>query len=137
MHVLSSFLTRHIDSLSLALRKYYCGYHSGLHEFFSILLAASAATLFLRKSSTFHDKKHQIHKKTLDYKSKLTHSEHAQKRRCNGNHRPCATYCKLETKNTGDSSNACGCLHRSLKLLTDDQVTSQLFNSKHIMLCVI
>jgi len=37
-------------------------------------------------------------------------------------------YCKPETKETGDSSNACICLYRSLKLLTDDQVNSQRFN---------
>jgi len=45
-----------------------------------------------------------------------------------------ATYddCKPETKKTGDSSNACVCLYRSLKLLTDDQVTWQRFNSKHL-----
>jgi len=77
-------------------------------------------------------------KKTLDYKSKPTHSENAQEMRCNANHRHCATHCKPETKKTGDSSNACGCLHRTLKLVTDDQVTSHRFNSKHIILsCLI
>jgi len=34
--------------------------------------------------------------------------------------RRCATDCKPETKNTGDSSNVCVCLYRSLKLLTDE-----------------
>ena len=37
----------------------------------------------------------------------------------------------------GDSSNACDCLYRSLKLSTDDQVTSQRFNSKLIILGII
>ena len=51
------------------------------------------------------------YEKTLDYKSKLTHSENAQKMRCNANHRDidCATHCKPETKKTEDSSNACVC----------------------------
>jgi len=77
--------------------------------------------------------------KTLHYKSKLTHSENAQKMHCNANHRHCATHWKQETKKTGDSSNACVCLYRSLKLLTDNKVTSQRFNSKHTILscCVI
>jgi len=49
------------------------------------------------------------------------------------------THCKPEAKKTGDSSNACCvCLYRSLKRLTNDQVTSQRFNSKQIILsCVI
>jgi len=48
------------------------------------------------------------------------------------------THWKPYTKKTGDSRNACVCLYRSLKLLTDDQVTSQRFKSKHIILsCVI
>jgi len=39
MHVLSSFFTRHIDSLSLALQKYLLrGYHSGLQQLFSVLV---------------------------------------------------------------------------------------------------
>ena len=59
-------------------------------------------------------------KKTRDYKSKLTHSENGQKMRCNANHRHCATHCKPEVKKTGDSSNACVCLYRSRKLLTED-----------------
>jgi len=33
--------------------------------------------------------------------------------------RHCATPCKPETKKTGDSSNTCVGLHRSLKPLTD------------------
>ena len=33
--------------------------------------------------------------------------------------------CEPEAKKTGDSSNTCVCLYRSMKLLTDDQVTSQ------------
>jgi len=36
----------------------------------------SVATLLLRKSIRFHDKK------TLDHKSKLTHSENPQKTKC-------------------------------------------------------
>jgi len=68
-----------------------------------------------------------------DYKSKLTHSENAQKMCCETNHRDCATHCKPETKKMGDSSNVCVCLYRSLKLLTDHQVTSQRFNSKHLL----
>jgi len=62
----------------------------------------------------------RVTQKTLDYKSKLTHSENALKLRCNANHRHCATHCKLETKKRGDSSYACVCLYRSVKLLTDD-----------------
>jgi len=80
------------------------------------------------------------HKKTLDYKSKLTHSENAQKMGSNDNHRHYAR--KLignqRQKKTGDSSNSYSnvgvCLYKSLKLSTDDQVTLQLFNSKHIIL---
>jgi len=34
--------------------------------------------------------------------------------------RHCTTHGKPEAKKTGDSSNTCVCLHRSLKLLTDD-----------------
>jgi len=71
--------------------------------------------------------------KTLDYNSKLTHSENAQKMCCNTKHTHSSTHGKPETKKTGDSSNACVCLYRSLKRLTDDQVTSQRFNSKHII----
>ena len=33
--------------------------------------------------------------------------------------------CKPEAKKTGDNSNACVCLYKSLKLSTDDQVTSK------------
>jgi len=44
----------------------------------------------------------------------------------------CATHCKPATKKMGDSNNTRVCLYRSLKLLTDDQVTSQQFNAKHI-----
>jgi len=77
-------------------------------------------------------------KKTLDCKSKITHRENGQKMRCNANHRHCVTHCKPETKKMGDSNNACVCLYRSLKHFTDDQVLSQRFNSKHIMLsCAI
>ena len=86
----------------------------------------SVATLLLWKSTRFHDKKNTIFtKKTPDYKSKLTQSENGQKMHYNANH--CPTHCKPETKKTGDSSNACVCLSRcrSLKLLTDDQVTLQ------------
>jgi len=50
-------------------------------------------------------------------------------------HRHCATHCKPETKKTRDSSNAL--FVHSLKLLTDDQVTSQRFNSKHIILSCV
>jgi len=58
--------------------------------------------------------------------------------RCNANHRHCATFWKPETTKTVNSSKACVCLYRALKLLTDGQVTSQRFNSKHILLsCVI
>jgi len=47
------------------------------------------------------------------------------------------THWKPDTK-TGDSNNAGVCLYRSLKLLTDDQVTSQRLNLKHIIVsCVI
>jgi len=58
--------------------------------------------------------------KTPDNKSKLTHSENTLKLRCNAKHRHCATHCKPETKKIGDSSNACVCLYRSVKLPTDD-----------------
>ena len=51
----------------------------------------SVATLLLLKSTRFMIKKHQIHKKTLDYKSKQTHSENAQKIGCNAYQ----TLCKL------------------------------------------
>jgi len=81
----------------------------------------SVATQLLRKSTRFHDEKTlDSPKKTLDYKSKLAHSENARNMRCNANHRHCATHCKPETKNTEDSSNSCVCLYRSLKLLTED-----------------
>jgi len=49
-------------------------------------------TLLLRKSTRFHDKK------TLDYKSKLTHSENDQKMRCNTNYKHCAIHCKPEQR---------------------------------------
>jgi len=43
-----------------------------------------------------------------------------------------------QRQKTGDCHNACVCLYRSLKFLTRDQVTSQRFNSKHILLsCAI
>jgi len=71
--------------------------------------------------------------KNTTLKSKLTHSENPQKMCCNANHRHCATHCKTETKKTGNSRNTCVCLYKSLKLLTDDQVTLQQFTSKHIM----
>jgi len=73
----------------------------------------------------------KLTKKALEYKSKLTHSENAQTIRCNDNHGHCTTHCKPEIKKTGDSSNACVCLYRSLKLLTDDRVTSPWLSSKH------
>jgi len=78
-------------------------------------------------------------RKTLDYKSRPTHSENAQKMHCNANHRYCATHCKPpQKKKTGDSSNPFVCLCRSQKLLTDDQVTSLRLNSKQMILpCVI
>jgi len=41
-------------------------------------------------------------------------------KKCVAMQRHGATHCKPETKKTGDSSNACICLYRSLKLLTDD-----------------
>jgi len=47
------------------------------------------------------------------------------------------THWKPETKKTADSSNAGVCLYRSVKLLTDDQVTSQLFESQHIILSCV
>ena len=49
----------------------------------------------------------------------------------------CATHCKPKTKKTEDSSSACVCLYRSLKLFTDGQVTLQQFNSKYIRLCCV
>ena len=95
-------------------------------------LEISVATLLLRKSTRFSDKN------TLDYKNKLTHRENAQKMRCNANHGHCATHCKPETKKSGDSSNSCVCLYKSLKRLTDGQVTLKRFNSKQIIFsCVI
>ena len=109
---------------------------SEVSQCLKLIVETSVATLLLRKSTRFHDKKNtRFTKKTLDYKSKLKHSENGQKMCCNANHRHCATHCKPETKKTGDSSNACVCLYRSLKLLTDDQVTSQRFNSKHLYQC--
>jgi len=64
-----------------------------------------------------HNKKTLDSQKTLDYKSKLTHSENAQKIRCNANHTHCATHCKPETKKTGDNSNACVCTDTSAILM--------------------
>ena len=58
--------------------------------------------------------------KTPDNKRKLSHSENTLKLRCNAKQRHCATHCKPETKKIGHSSNACVCLYRSVKLLTDD-----------------
>jgi len=62
-------------------------------------ILTSVATLLLRKNTRFHDKKNtRFTKKTLDYKSKLTHSENVQKMRCNANHRHCAIHCQPQTK---------------------------------------
>jgi len=58
-------------------------------------------------------------KKTLDYKSKLTHSENAQKMRWNARHRHCATHCKPEIKKTGDEQKPLCLMYRSLKFLID------------------
>jgi len=44
------------------------------------IVVISVATLFLRKSTRFRDKK------TLDYKIKLAHSENDQKMHCSANH---------------------------------------------------
>jgi len=52
-------------------------------------------------------------------------------------HRHCATYCKPETKKTRDSSNAC-LLVQVTEILTDDQMTSQRFNSNRITIyCLV
>ena len=101
---------------------------------------SGVATLLLRKSTRFHDKKNTTvgsQKEHRDYKSKFTHSENAQKMCCNTNQRHCAIHWKPETKKTGMTATLV-CLHRLLKPLRDDQMTLQLFNSKHIILsCVI
>jgi len=68
----------------------------------------SVVCSLLRKSTRFHDKK-TLHKKAPHYKSKLTHSENAQKMRCHANHGLCATHWKPETRKLGVSSNAQGC----------------------------
>jgi len=68
----------------------------------------------------FMIKNSRFTQKTPDNKSKLAHSENTLKLRCNAKHRHCATHCKPETKKIGGSSNACVCLCRSMKLLTDD-----------------
>ena len=47
------------------------------------------------------------------------------------------THYKAETKQMGDSTKAYVCLYRSLKLLSDDQVTPWQFISKHKLSCVI
>jgi len=73
-------------------------------------LITSVATLLLGKILDSMIKNTRFAKKTLDNKSKLTHSENAQKMHCNANHGHCATHCKPETKKTGDRSNACVCL---------------------------
>jgi len=57
----------------------------------------NVVTLLLWKSTRFHDEK------TLDHKSKLAHSENAQKMCCNANHRYCATHWKPETEKMGDT----------------------------------
>jgi len=99
----------------------------------------NAATLLLRKSTKFHDKKSlDLQRKTLDYKNKLTLSEMPRKCVAMPTIDIVQTHWKPETKKMGDSSNAGVCLYRSLKVFTDDQVTTQRFNSKHIILsCVI
>jgi len=56
----------------------------------------------------FMIKKHEMYKKTLDYKSKLALCKNAQKI-CSANHRHCVAHCKPEIKKTEDSSNACVC----------------------------
>jgi len=97
---------------------------------------SSVATLFLQKSTRFHDKKKTLQKKTLDYKIKLTHSENAQKMRCNANHRHVQlTINQRERKR--EKAATFVCLYRLLKLLTDGQVTSQRSQIKtyYIVLC--
>ena len=104
----------------------------------AVYAASSVATLLLRESTRFYDEK------TLDsQKSTRLHKQTSTQRKCPENalqttHRRCAIHWKSEKKKKGYSSNACICLYRSLKLLTDDQVASQRFKSKHIVLsCVI
>jgi len=82
-------------------------------------------------------KKHEIHKKTLDYKSKLTVNTVKMPSKCVA--MPTIDIMQLignkrQNSTKGDSTNVCVCLYRLLKLLTDDQVTSQRYNSKHIIL---
>jgi len=54
-------------------------------------------------------------------RKRQSYNENGQKMSCNANKNiACTIHCKQETKKTGDNSNACVCLYRSLKLLTDD-----------------
>jgi len=76
-------------------------------------------------------------KQVLDETGKLTHNENGQKMPLQCKQRHCATHCKPETKKRRDSSNACVCLYRLLKLLTDDHsdlVTVKLKN-EYMPLC--
>ena len=82
-------------------------------------------------------KKRQILKKILDYKIKLTIVKMPKKCVAMPTIDVVQVICKPEAKKTGDSSNACVCLFRSLKLSTDDQVTSKRSQLKtyYIVLC--
>jgi len=79
----------------------------------------------------FMIKNTRLTQKTLNYKIKLTHIENAQKIHCNATIDIVQLICKPEAKKTGDSSTPVFA-YRSLKLLTDDQVTSQLVAAQNI-----
>jgi len=95
-------------------------------------VSSSVATLLLWKSTRFYDKKtldsqkkHQITKANL-------HTVKMPRKRV------AMPIIDFIVQLIANQSNACVCLYSSLKLLTDDQVTSQRFNSKYIILsCVI
>jgi len=56
--------------------------------------------------------RHTVYRQYLLIKAalrNLTHSENAQKMRCNANHRHCPTHCKPETKTTGAATLVCVC----------------------------
>jgi len=93
----------------------------------------------LQKSNRFHDKKTLGSQKNTRSQKQTYHTV-KMPRKCFA--MPTIDIVQLignqRKKKTGDSSNTCVCLYRSLKPLADDQVTSQRFNSKHIILsCVI
>jgi len=109
----SSWCSDRIAGFGIALTKH-CNLCSDL-SFYAVLPFCCYG-----KQLDFMIKNTRFIQKTPDNKSKLTHSENTLTLRCIAKHKHCATHCKPETKEIGDSSNACVCLYRSVKLLTDD-----------------